>query len=258
VVISTDDINYYDYMRENGCAWKLVVGEDGHIAEMHVDPKTGQEVVTQGKEVFSIINQFVEEHPDFSHKGAKGYVGLTGYAGILGYRTQRDSANRQSEIEAVGEVIECLKRDGFQFASHSYAHGHMSQFSEDKIRDDCQKWKDEVESLVGATDVFLFPYGDWPAQNSKEFLAMMDYGFNHFSGVGIGVYNRDYDGGYSFDDRKNIDGVTMRRCIEEGPDALKDDGTPTARSQVWKLMDVEYVFDADVRGTVPGEGIGMQ
>mgnify|MGYP000718429092 FL=1 len=31
-----------------------------------------------------LIDRFVEEHPDFSYRGAKGIVALTGYNGILG------------------------------------------------------------------------------------------------------------------------------------------------------------------------------
>ena len=32
-----------------------------------------------------LIDRFVEKHPDFSYRGAKGIVALTGYNGILGY-----------------------------------------------------------------------------------------------------------------------------------------------------------------------------
>ena len=38
-------------------------------------------------DVVPLIDRFVEEHPDFSYRGAKGIVALTGYNGILGYRT---------------------------------------------------------------------------------------------------------------------------------------------------------------------------
>lgn len=258
LIISTDDMNYYQYMRDDGCNWKMVVGDDGHIAEMSVDPKTGKEVITQGNEVFSIINQFVEEHPDFSFEGAKAIVGLTGYNGILGYHTQADSPDdRQKEIEAVKPVIECLKKDGFQFASHSYGHHHMSKMSAESIREDCQAWKDEVESLIGETSVYLFPYGEYPDHGTPQYNVLVEYGFNYFSGVGINTYQKVYDAGYVFDDRKNIDGLTLRTCLKEGPDAVKANGQPTARTQVWKMMDVNYVFDK-ARGDEPGQGVGVQ
>lgn len=258
VIISTDDMNYYTYMRENGCNWKMVVGEDGHIAEMSVDPATGKEVVTQGKEVFSIINQFLEKHPDFSFEGAKAIVGLTGYDGVLGYRTNVGSENREAEIEAVKPVIECLKNDGFEFASHSYAHAHMSKWDAEKVRSDCQKWKDEVESLVGKTNIYLFPYGEYPKHDTDAYKVFLEYGFDYFSGVGLNTYQKVYKAGYVFDDRKNIDGMTMRSCIAEGPNGKKDNGDPSTRSQVWKMMDVSYVMDKEARGSEPGKGIGVK
>ncbi|GAA6397093.1 polysaccharide deacetylase family protein [Solibaculum mannosilyticum] len=252
VIISVDDVNYYDYMRENGCNYKLVVGSDGHIAAMVKNPQTGKEEIRTDTEVFPMINEFLKKHPDFSYRGAKAVVGLTGYSGILGYRTQVGSPNRESEIEAVKPVIECLKRDGFTFASHSYAHGHMSKKGVDYMTNDCQMWKDEVESLVGKTNVYLFPYGEYPKIGSEPFNVLLQYGFQHISGVGINVYQKMYDG-YLFNDRKNIDGITLRKCLEQGPDYIKPNGKEAVQNQVWDMMDVEYVFDK-CRGDTPGEG----
>ena len=108
LILSYDDTNYYDYMLQNGFAYKLIIGEDGKIASWGKDPQ-GNEVVSRDLDAIPILDKFVEEHPDFSPFGAKGCLSLTGYQGILGYRTQTDTkswseaqeANRQKEIEAV-------------------------------------------------------------------------------------------------------------------------------------------------------------
>ena len=34
-----------------------------------------------------LLDEFIEEHPDFSYRGAKAVLAFTGYNGILGYRT---------------------------------------------------------------------------------------------------------------------------------------------------------------------------
>ena len=34
-----------------------------------------------------LLQDFIDEHPDFSYKGAKAVIAFTGYNGILGYRT---------------------------------------------------------------------------------------------------------------------------------------------------------------------------
>lgn len=252
VIISTDDINYYPYMRENGCNDKLVVGEDGHIASTAVNPKTQKEEIRTDAEVFPILYRFVQEHPDFSHHGAMAIVGLTGYDGILGYRTQKDSPSRAEEMEAVKPVIECLKKDGFVFASHSYAHATTSDKDAAFVRSDCRQWKDEVESLIGPTDLYFFPYGDYPEHGTDAFRTFIDSGFTHLSGVGINTYRKNYEG-YWFDDRKNLDGLTFRRCLNQGRDYVNDNGKPSVFNQVWDMMDVDYVFDAR-RGDTPGQG----
>ena len=47
-----------------------------------------------------LIDRFVEEHPDFSYRGAKGIVALTGYNGILGYRTDSSYETRPDDLDA--------------------------------------------------------------------------------------------------------------------------------------------------------------
>lgn len=78
----------------------------------------------------------------------------------------------------------------------------MSKMSAESIREDCQAWKDEVESLIGETSVYLFPYGEYPDHGTPQYNVLVEYGFNYFSGVGINTYQKVYDAGYVFDDRK--------------------------------------------------------
>ena len=68
-----------------------------------------------------LIDRFVEEHPDFSYRGAKGIVALTGYNGILGYRTDQSYETRPDDLDAVTadhaerlarlEAMQEIKRD---------------------------------------------------------------------------------------------------------------------------------------------------
>ena len=38
-------------------------------------------------DVLTILEDFIEAHPDFSYRGARGTIAVTGYNGIFGYRT---------------------------------------------------------------------------------------------------------------------------------------------------------------------------
>ena len=166
LILSYDDVNYYEYMLTNGFTYKLIIGEDGKLWSWGLDPQ-GNEVVSRDLDAVTILDKFVEEHPDFSPFGAKGCLSLTGYEGILGYRTQTDSkswtaeqeANRQKEIEAVKPIVAELKRTGWTFGSHTWGHISLNTRTKDVVTADMQKWFDEVGSLVGETPVLFYPFG---------------------------------------------------------------------------------------------------
>ena len=84
LVMSQDDVCYYEYMEGDGFASRIVIGEDGKpTCEMVLDDGT---VATGAYDLIPILEEFIQEHPDFSYKGARAVIALTGYNGILGYR----------------------------------------------------------------------------------------------------------------------------------------------------------------------------
>jgi len=213
-IISLDDMNYYPYMIENGCVHKLVVGEGNRVAT-YTKHDDGSESIDYDNEVIPILDNFVAEHPDFSLNGAKGCVGLTGFEGVLGYRTQSGSENRDAEIKQAKEVIKVLKDTGWTFASHSYGHPDMAKITYEKFKYDTDKWKAEVEPLIGKTKVLLYPYGAGvPHASPKMDYLMQRGGFYVFCGVGIRHYERVYSDAV-IADRKNIDGLTLRNRHRE-------------------------------------------
>ena len=169
LILSYDDVNYYDYMLKDGFTYKLILGDDGLLWSWGKDPQ-GNEVVSQDLDALTILDKFVREHPDFSPFGAKGSLSLTGYQGILGYRTNTDTkdwddakeANRQREREAVKPIIAELKRTGWTFGSHTWGHINLSNHSVESVREDTQRWLDEVGSLVGPTTILYYPHGARP------------------------------------------------------------------------------------------------
>lgn len=250
LIISFDDVNYYQYMLDEGFTSKLLVGDDGQIWAECTDPYTGETFLTQELDATPILDQFVLEHPDFSLNGAKAVIGLTGYQGILGYRTQTDrdvtdptelaafEANRQKEIEAVKPVIQRLKETGWTFASHTWAHINLSNKSMERIQDDTQRWLDEVGSLVGETTIMLYPYGGRPdgdndvTQTGEQFKYLQSVGFRVFASVGVESYSKiKSDISAVICDRLHPDGTTLR----------------WSRSRYLQFYNAEDIIDLDVR-----------
>lgn len=84
-MLSQDDVCYYEYMTGQGFADRFVLDENGKITnEYTLDDGT---VIRGSFDVLTILEDFIEAHPDFSYRGARGTIAVTGYNGIFGYRT---------------------------------------------------------------------------------------------------------------------------------------------------------------------------
>ena len=246
LILSYDDVNYYEYMLANGFTYKLIIGEDGKLWSWGKDPQ-GKEVVSRDLDAVTILDKFVEEHPDISAFGAKGCLSLTGYEGILGYRTQTDSkswtaeqeANRQKEIEAVKPIVAELKRTGWTFGSHTWGHISLNTRTFDAVSADMQKWFAEVGSLVGETSVLFYPFGgrldgDDVQQSGPAFRWMQEHGFRIFCSVGIDSWSKcKSDISAVICDRLHPDGTTLRSA--------------KARERYMKFYDAKDIIDLSVR-----------
>lgn len=208
LIISIDDMNYYDYMRENGTIYKLILDDEGNIATYSIAPD-GEEKIAYDNEIIPLLDKFVESHTDFSLDGTKGVIALTGFEGVLGYRTNEiDSPNYQKEKESALAVIEKLKENGWTFASHGYGHRDAAKISLKKLIADTNKWRDEVGSLVGPTKVYIYPYGSRVLPGDSKFQALVDAGFNILCAVGSQAYEK-MDTNALMQDRRHIDGIGL-------------------------------------------------
>lgn len=215
LIISVDNVVYDSRKAGIGLVDKLIVDEEGKIATYtkHAD---GTEVISRDNEIMPIIDEFVYEHPDFSYNGAKGIIALTGYAGVFGYHTQRDSENRETEIAEAKKVAECLKENGWIFASNSYSYASMGSASADKIADDTEKWKNEVANIVGETMLYIWPYGNRIDAGSDNYKLLTDAGYRYFFSLGYkqAFYRIEGNGFTILQDRRNVDGFTLRVAKE--------------------------------------------
>ena len=256
-VMSQDDVCYYEYMDGDGFASRMIIGEDGKPTnEMKMDDGS---VSVGSYDLVPLLDDFIKEHPDFSYRGAKACIAFTGYNGILGYRT--DSAYNTDEYKAehpdfnfeeeranAAKVVQCLRDDGFEIASHSWGHRNMGTISMDKFREDTDKWANEVETLTGPCDIILFPFGsdigDWhPYDTSSErFQYLYNKGFRYFCNVDSSQYFVQIGDDYMRQGRRNLDGYRMYYDLPEsgvGGDHLS------------YLFDVNEVFDRSRPTPVP-------
>ncbi|NLK28580.1 MAG: polysaccharide deacetylase [Clostridiales bacterium] len=231
-VLSQDDVNYYDYMDGDGFASRIVLDENGKpTCEMILEDGSR---VTGPFDIVPILDAFVEEHPDFSYKGAKGTLAITGYEGALGYRTDDPtSPTYEEDKEMVRKVAEALKANGWDFASHSWGHKNMQAASMTLFKNDTDRWMEEVGSLLGPTDIYIFPFGidietTIGEYSSEKYHYLKEKGFNYFCGVFKDPWMHIKDN-YVRMTRRPLDGQAML----EFPERLAD------------LFDVPSIIDPE-------------
>lgn len=209
LVLSVDDLNYPQYMVDNHLNSKLVLDSEGRVAAQRVTP-SGTTVVSRTSEVVPILDDFVRDHPDFSHNGAKATIALTGAEGILGYRTSGHGRNVRWERAAVAPIVSALKATGWAFGSHSYSHIDMATSPVAAVAADTARWERQVEPLIGPARVFVYPYGSYPPPGSASFAVLRQAGFRIF--CGITPTNRlELHRDYAISDRVRVDGLALTK-----------------------------------------------
>jgi hypothetical protein len=226
LIISVDDLNYYPYMQANGTIFRLILDKQGNVAAYSLDPDK-KETVSYDNDIIPILDGFIREHPDFSYQGAKGIIALTGYEGVLGYRTNDlNSPVYAQEQKQARALIQRLKNTGWSFACHGYGHLDTARISLERLAADTRKWKDEVESLVGPTTIYIYPFGSRVVPGDERFQYLRQAGFNIFCAVGSGPFFQ-LGPDYLMLDRRHIDGISL--C--------------TQTSQLRDLFDSEAIVD---------------
>jgi len=249
-VMSQDDVNYYEYMEDDGFARRIIVGEDGKpTCEMVMDDGS---ISVGSYDLVPMLEDFIEEHPDFSYKGARAVLAFTGYQGVLGYRTDPEykdiNPNYEADCEAVRQVAQCLRDNGWELASHSWGHINLHDRDLASVKTDADKWEKRVESLIGETDIILYPFGadvgDWKpyTMENEKYKYLYKLGFRYFCNVDSSPYWVQITDESMRQGRRNLDGYRMYYDLPE---------TNPTKTYLDDLFDVMTVFDPDRPTPVP-------
>lgn len=252
-LMSQDDTNYYSYMigtgdgknetpifadtNGDGFASRIVIGEDGYPTCEYMDADGN---IHYGEyDLVPVLESFIQEHPDFSYHGARAILGVTGYEGVFGYRTKPSyeaamgKEAYQKEVADAKAVAQCLKDHGWILASHSYGHPSYGNIDATRVNADSEKWESTVQSIIGETDIILFPHGsdigtfhNYTTENEK-FNALYAHGYRYFFNVDSKIAWTQVGNTYFRGSRRNVDGYRMFHH----PEKLED------------LFDVSAVFD---------------
>lgn len=211
LIFSVDDVVYDVKKRGNGMVDFLTVNEENQIVSGTYQ-KDGTVVYSEDNEFVPILEKFIEKYPDFSSGGARMTLCMTGFTGVFGYRTDANyEGDRDAEIVKAKRVTKRLKELGYNFASHSYGHYDVTKHTYNSLKNDLQRFRDEVEPIIGETKIFVYPYGKLVKPEEDKYDLLRDYGFRVFCSVSDFFYQREYEEGHSiYMTRISIDGYSLR------------------------------------------------
>ena len=211
LVISVDDVNYYNYMKNDGFASRLTVNDQGDVVTV-VRAPDGTMRETYDGDVIPILDQYVKSHPEFSYKGAKGIIAVTGYQGVYGYRiTDLQGEALQEAIKNAKAVSDALKANGWLIANHSYTHNayfNNGKLTMKELQSDIQRWKQYIEPVTGETNIFISPFGVSFRKENQFFRYIVDQGYTIYCPVGAAMTTQ-FNTDNMVETRLNLDGYTM-------------------------------------------------
>ncbi len=200
VMITETMVNYYNYMidgNEDGTPDK---DGAGFASKLVVDDLTGKiqaemvnaagETVRGNYDLVPILEQFIEEHPDFSYRGARAILAVTGDEGIFGYRinsstkTSKGEAFYNSEVEGAKKIVAALREKGYEIACYTYANVDYGKKSASDIQADISSWKVEIMPVVGTLDTLVYAknsdISSTGAYTGGKYNVLYEAGFRYF------------------------------------------------------------------------------
>ncbi len=230
LVLSVDDVCYYDYMAGDGFAERLALDSDGQVVTI-VD---GQE--TRDGDVVPILDDYVRAHPGFSYRGAKGILAVTGYEGVFGYRITDLEGEALADAQAQARAVsDRLRETGWRIASHSYTHNSYFQdgsVTMEQLQSDTERWRTRIEPVVGPTNLYISPFGMHLSATDPRMAYLQSQGYQVYCPVSSAMGLR-WGGGVVIHERFNLDGLSLRGRQKEiaqwffDPAAVYDDARPT-------------------------------
>lgn len=201
IMFTQTQVNYYTYMvdgdgdgladkKGGGFASKLIL-ENGKLTNEMV---TKEGTTLQGAYDFvPILEEFIEAHPDFSYRGARAVLAVSGYDGLFGYRTNPGAAKKlgedyyQKELAELPAVLDALREKGYKFGCYTYGNVTYGDIKVDKLKEDLEKWKEEVTPLLGETEYLVYAKNsdiatDTGLYSGEKYELLKEAGFHYYLG----------------------------------------------------------------------------
>lgn len=182
LILSVENLDYSSVRNGDGVATKLALDEKGEVGALYTD-EGGHDLIG-AYDVVPVLEQFIDEHPDFSFRGARGIISLSGTSGVFGYQVEEGkSTDYENNKATVKQIAQKLREDGWCFAAAGYSYQYMGDMSYDTLKEDITKWQAVVGSVIGDCDILMYPYGSEVDYSTEKASFLINQGFRYLIGM---------------------------------------------------------------------------
>lgn len=182
IIFSVENLDYSSVRNGDGVATRLVLDENGEVAAKYTDD--GGHDLIGAYDVIPVLEQFIEEHPDFSFQNARGIISVSGANGVFGYQVEEGKTTDYKENqETVKQIASKLSEAGWSFAAQGYSYQYLGNMSYEDLKTDITKWESVVGSLLGDCDILMFPYGSEVDYATEKAQFLISEGFHYMIGM---------------------------------------------------------------------------
>jgi len=132
----------------------------------------------------TILNEFIDAHPDFSYRNSHGVLAVSPSDGIFGYDISDPSAeNYADNLREIQNIGKYLKDNGYEIANGSYYNKSINDFSISDFKVDFLNWQKTAGVLLGETDIYVWPFGKdtgWKLYSGDKYEYLKSKGYHYF------------------------------------------------------------------------------
>ncbi len=229
LLIFLDDFYFTPQRVESGICSRLDLDEESNVLGV-IQDRQGIENLQSNSTAIDILEDYLQEYPDFTFNGAKAVIVLSGADGLLGYplnsehlvrmRDQAQSIGLSFYLDSVNdfeanreklrEIFASLEYKQWVFASQSYNRISVPDQSLSSLSWDTEHMQEEIAEFITDLRIYAFPFGNHVEANPLLSSYLANSGFVLQSGSGTPYAYTIQKQGYVYIDRQQITADKLR------------------------------------------------
>ena len=231
IILSFNNTSYKNKSKNIGETDKIIIDKDDKFATYSIKQNI-QNRISHDNEFLPILEDFIDNNPDFSHNNARGIIFLNIDQGILGYQINSKNINSKHDQKRIFKIIQKLSTKGWEFGSNNFSYVHDSSLNDMEFTKNITQWKKHATTIISPTPYYSSPYGE--KYNSPSQLKILKDNDFRILFYDDNISSLTINNQILFCSRKFVSGLTLRN----NPDNFVE------------LFDAKKIYDHNSR-TVP-------